>query len=76
MAAATSSLMVLFSSSAALISFAVDGRVNGAYSGIFSAAAVVASLVGVLVINDRVREQREHLALECTEFRSDKKVQK
>jgi len=52
-AAATSSLMVVFSSSAALISFAVDGRVNGAYAGVYSAASVVASLVGVLVINDK-----------------------
>ncbi|KAF5834267.1 hypothetical protein DUNSADRAFT_9134 [Dunaliella salina] len=53
--AATSSLMVLFSSSAALISFAVDGRVNGAYAGIFSAAAVIASVAGVLVVNEKVK---------------------
>jgi len=54
-AAATSSLMVVFSSSAALIGFAVDGRVNGAYAGVYSAAAIIASLAGVVVVNEKVK---------------------
>lgn len=48
--------MVLFSSSAALISYAASGRVNGAYAGVYSAASVVGALIGIIVINDKVME--------------------
>ncbi|GLI67501.1 hypothetical protein VaNZ11_011703 [Volvox africanus] len=44
--AASSGAMVLFSSSAALIQFALLHRLNGAYAGVFAAASLVAGVAG------------------------------
>ncbi|KAL6753606.1 hypothetical protein V8C86DRAFT_2724361 [Haematococcus lacustris] len=54
-ASATSSLMVLFSSSAALLSFAVVGRLNVPYALVFGAASMASSVLGVLVVGSLVR---------------------
>lgn len=47
---ATSSTMVLFSSSTALISLAALGMLNPPYAAAFSVASMVASVLGVMVI--------------------------
>ncbi|GIL89672.1 hypothetical protein Vretimale_16642 [Volvox reticuliferus] len=44
--AASSGAMVLFSSSAAVIQFALLHRLNGAYGGVFAAVSLVAGLIG------------------------------
>ncbi len=52
--AATSSLMVLFSSSAALVGFVVLGRVNPPYALVLGGTSAAASLLGVLMVADLV----------------------
>ncbi|KAG2441792.1 hypothetical protein HXX76_003404 [Chlamydomonas incerta] len=53
--AATSGAMVLFSSSTALLQFAIAGQLNAQYAAVFAAASVVASLAGTLVVAGLVR---------------------
>ncbi len=53
--AATSSLMVLFSSSAALLGYVVLGRINVPYSLVLGGTSGLASVVGVVVVSDLVR---------------------
>ena len=48
--AATSSMMVLFSSSMGALAYAFDGALNLQFAFIFGAACCAASLVGVLVV--------------------------
>ena len=52
---ATSSLMVLFSASAATFSFAVSGRLNYQYALVYGCLCAVASIIGVAVISASVR---------------------
>ena len=47
--------MVLFSSSAALVQYALLGRLNPHYAMVFASASVVASAVGVLAVSGAVR---------------------
>ena len=47
---ATSSAMVLFSSSTALISLAAVGMVNVPYALVFSFASMIAAVLGVLLM--------------------------
>lgn len=54
--AATSTLMILFSSSAATLSFAVSGNMNWQYALVFAACNFLASLTGVFVIGKLVRK--------------------
>ncbi|GFR46013.1 hypothetical protein Agub_g7492 [Astrephomene gubernaculifera] len=53
--AATSGAMVLFSSSSALIQFALLHRLNVPYAAVFGAASLVAGLVGTHVVAGAVR---------------------
>ena len=52
---ATSSLMVLFSASAATFSFAVSGKLNYQYALIYGSLCAIASIFGVAVISTSVR---------------------
>jgi uncharacterized membrane protein YfcA len=52
--AATSSLTVIFSSSAALLSFIMLGRLNVQYALVLGAASAVASFLGVTMVSDMV----------------------
>ena len=52
---ATSSVMVLFSASAATFSFAVSGRLNYQYALVYGALCAVASILGVAIISTSVR---------------------
>ena len=52
---ATSSVMVLFSASAATFSFAVSGRLNHQYALVYGGVCAVASIIGVAVISTSVR---------------------
>lgn len=52
---ATSSVMVLFSASAATFSFAVSGRLNHQYALVYGSLCAVASTIGVAVISTSVR---------------------
>ena len=54
--AATSTLMILFSSSAATLSFAVDGKINAQYAMIYGACNMLSSFAGVFVIGRIVRK--------------------
>ena len=54
--AATSTLMILFSSSAATLSFAVNGNMNVQYALIYATCNFMASLAGVSVIGRFVRK--------------------
>ncbi len=47
--------MVLFSSSCALLQFALLGKLNTQYAVIFGASSVVASLVGTFAVSGTVR---------------------
>eukprot|EP00198_Chlamydomonas_reinhardtii_P008511 XP_001697848.1 predicted protein [Chlamydomonas reinhardtii] len=53
--AATSGAMVLFSSSTALLQFALAGELNAQYAAVFAAASAVAALAGTLVVAGLVR---------------------
>lgn len=53
--AATSSLMVLFSSSMGALAYAFDGTLNLRYALAFGSACCGASLVGVLVVSRAVQ---------------------
>ena len=52
---ATSSVMVLFSASAATFSFAVSGRLNYQYAFVYGGLCAIASIVGVATISTSVR---------------------
>ena len=52
---ATSSVMVLFSASAATFSFAISGRLNYQYAVVYGGTCAVASIFGVAVISTSVR---------------------
>ena len=52
---ATSSVMVLFSASAATFSFATSGRLNYQYAVVYGVTCAVASIFGVAVISTSVR---------------------
>ena len=52
---ATSSVMVLFSASAATFSFAISGRLNFQYAIVYGGICAVASIFGVAVISTSVR---------------------
>ncbi|KAK9822957.1 hypothetical protein WJX74_008876 [Apatococcus lobatus] len=49
--AATSTLLVLFSSSSAAFSFALNGTINLPFAAVFGLASLLASITGVLVVN-------------------------
>ena len=53
--AATSTLMILFSSSAATLSFAVDGRVNAQYAFMYGSLNFFASFLGVFLVGRAVK---------------------
>lgn len=52
---ATSSVMVLFSASAATFSFAISGRLNYQHAAVYGGVCAVASIVGVAIISTSVR---------------------
>lgn len=54
-AAATGAVMVLFSSSAAVFQFALPGRLNPGYAGLFAATSIAGSLLGILLVARFVR---------------------
>ena len=54
--AATSTLMILFSSSAATLSFAVNGNINAEYAYIYSSCNFLSSFAGVFIIGRIVRK--------------------
>ncbi|DBB02822.1 TPA: hypothetical protein ACH3X1_013651 [Trebouxia sp. C0004] len=54
--AATSTLMILFSSSAATLSFAVDGNINAQYACIYGSCNFLSSFAGVFIIGRIVRK--------------------
>ncbi len=54
--AATSILMILFSSSAATLSFAVNGNINAQYAYIYGSCNFVSSFAGVFIIGRIVRK--------------------
>jgi uncharacterized membrane protein YfcA len=51
---ASSSVAVLFSSSAALVGFALLGRINVPYSLVLGGASMAASVLGVVAVSDLV----------------------
>ena len=54
--AATSSLMVLFSASSAMLSLAFDSSLNVEFALIFGLSCLAASLLGVLGVSHLVRK--------------------
>lgn len=52
---ATASAMVLFSSSSAAASFALEGRLNTSYATAFGAACALAAFAGVGLVGEAVR---------------------
>ncbi len=48
--AATSTLLVLFSSSSATVAFALDGSLDLSFAAAFGAASLLSSILGVLVV--------------------------
>ena len=56
-ASATSALMVLFSSSSAALSFAVDGRLNIELAAVFGAVCCVAGFLGVTLLTKVVKKR-------------------
>ncbi len=52
---ATASAMVLFSSSSAAASFALEGRLNTSYAVAFGAACALAAFAGVGLVGEAVR---------------------
>ena len=54
--AATSTVMILFSSSAAMLSFAVNGDINAQYAYIYGPCNFLSSLAGVFIIGRIVRK--------------------
>ena len=54
--AATSTLMILFSSSAATLSFAVNGNINAQYALVYAPCNFLSSLAGVFVVGRLVRK--------------------
>ena len=54
--AATSTLMILFSSSAATLSFAVNGNINAQYAYIYAPCNFLSSFAGVFIIGRIVRK--------------------
>ncbi len=54
--AATSTLMILFSSSAATLSFAVNGNINAEYAYIYGSCNFLSSFAGVFIIGRIVRK--------------------
>ena len=54
--AATSTLMILFSSSAATLSFAVNGNINAQYALVYAPCNFLSSLAGVFIVGRIVRK--------------------
>ncbi|DBA90206.1 TPA: hypothetical protein ACH3X1_003508 [Trebouxia sp. C0004] len=61
--AATSTLMILFSSSAATLSFAVNGNINAQYAYIYGPCNFLSSFAGVLIIGKIVRKTGKSFVL-------------
>ena len=54
-ACATSSIMILFSASAATLAFAAAGRLNLQYAAVFGSTCLAAALLGTFLIGRAVR---------------------